>query len=110
MPQDKNIEKYEVYRAMMENLSKAMRSEFYYQAIFIEYAIIEDRCLSALKHSGVKYLDSNGHEIKLAEKIRSFLALNDEEYTNYRRQARSIWCERFFAEKNYSGLIAKLFK
>jgi len=70
MPQDKNIEKYEVYRSMMENLSKAMRSEFYYQAIFIEYAIIEDRCLSALKHSGVKYLDSKGHEIKLSEKIR----------------------------------------
>lgn len=46
--QEKNMEKYQAYKSMNENLSKAMRSEFYYQAIFIEYAIIEDRCTSAL--------------------------------------------------------------
>ena len=55
---------------MNENLSKAMRAEFYYQAIFIEYAIIEDRCTSVLKHAGVKHLDNKGHEIKLADKLR----------------------------------------
>lgn len=54
---------------MNENLSKAMRAEFYYQAIFIEYAIIEDRCSSVLRHAGVKYQDSKGHEIKLAQKL-----------------------------------------
>ena len=67
---DKNIEKYEAYKAMKTNLNKAMKSGFYYQAIFIEYAIIEDRCLSVLKHAGVKYLDSKGHEISLKEKLR----------------------------------------
>ena len=67
---DKNIEKYHVYKAMNENLSKAMKAEFYYQAIFIEYAIIEDRCTSVLKHAGVKYLDSKGQEFKLSEKLR----------------------------------------
>lgn len=66
---EKNMEKYEVYRSMNENLSKAMRSGFYYQAIFIEYAIIEDRCSSVLRHAGVKYLDSKGHEIKLYQKL-----------------------------------------
>lgn len=55
---EKNNEKYEAYKAMKMNLNKAMKSGFYYQAIFIEYAIIEDRCLSALKHAGVKYVDS----------------------------------------------------
>lgn len=54
---------------MMINLSKAMRSGFYYEAIFIEYAIMEDRCTSALKYAGVKYLDSKGHEIKLSKKL-----------------------------------------
>ena len=54
---------------MNENLSKAMRSGFYYQAIFIEYAIIEDRCASVLRHAGVKHLDSKGHEIKLSQKL-----------------------------------------
>lgn len=69
MVQEKNMEKYEVYKSMNENLSKAMRSEFYYQAIFIEYAIIEDRCTSVLRHAGVKYQDSKGHEIKLSQKL-----------------------------------------
>ena len=52
---EKNMEKYEVYKSMNENLSKAMRAGFYYQAIFIEYAIIEDRCSSVLRHAGVPY-------------------------------------------------------
>lgn len=63
------MEKYEVYKSMNENLAKAMRSEFYYQAIFIEYAIIEDRCSSVLRHAGVKHQDSKGHEIKLSQKL-----------------------------------------
>lgn len=67
---EKNLEKYEAYKAMKMNLNKAMKSGFYYQAIFIEYAILEDRCLSVLKHAGVKYLDSKGHEIKLQDKLR----------------------------------------
>lgn len=58
-----------MYKSMNENLTKAMRSEFYYQAIFIEYAIIEDRCTSVLRHAGVKYLDSKGHETKLSQKL-----------------------------------------
>lgn len=58
-----------MYKSMNENLAKAMRSEFYYQAIFIEYAIIEDRCSSVLRHAGVKHQDSKGHEIKLSQKL-----------------------------------------
>ena len=33
---------------MHESLSKALKNEFYYEAIFIEYAILEDRLTSAL--------------------------------------------------------------
>ena len=66
---EKDYEKYEAYRAMKANLSKAMRAEFYYQAIFIEYAIIEDRTLSALKHAGVKVTDKRGMNLKLSAKL-----------------------------------------
>lgn len=65
-----NHEKHDIYKAMKVNLKKAITSGFYYEAIFIEYAIIEDRCLSLLKHAGVKYLDSKEHEIKISEKLR----------------------------------------
>ena len=39
-----NYEKQEIYKSIKANLKKAMTSGFYYQAIFIEYAIVEDRC------------------------------------------------------------------
>lgn len=67
---EKNMEKYQVYKTMNENLAKAMRSEFYYQAIFIEYAIIEDRCSSVLRHAGVPYLNNIGQDISISQKLR----------------------------------------
>ena len=79
------MEKYEVYKSMNENLSKAMRSGFYYQAIFIEYAIIEDRCSSVLRHAGVKHLDSKGREIRLNEKLKK-MRLNPAFDSPYVRQ------------------------
>ena len=69
MGDSKNIEKYETYKKMKSDLSKSMKAGFYYEAIFIEYAIMEDRCLSVLKHSGVKYVDNRGWELKLSAKL-----------------------------------------
>ncbi|MBR2742311.1 MAG: hypothetical protein IKD89_01840 [Clostridia bacterium] len=47
-----NMEKYENYKSKMERLKKAMASGFYLEAIAIEYAVIEDRIESVLRHSG----------------------------------------------------------
>lgn len=85
MEQVKNMDKYEVYKSMNENLSKAMRSEFYYQAIFIEYAILEDRCSSVLKYAGVKYQDKEGKDIKISAKLRK-IADNPAFHVPYVRQ------------------------
>ena len=46
-----NRQKYENYREQMRRMSSALRSGFYLEAIFIEYAIIEDRLESALSHA-----------------------------------------------------------
>jgi len=67
---NQNYEKRDIYKSMKINLKKAITSGFYYEAIFIEYAIIEDRCTSLLKHAGVKYLDNKGNEWKISEKLR----------------------------------------
>ena len=69
MEQMSNSSKHNIYKAMKSNLSKAMKAGFYYQAIFIEYAIMEDRCSSVLRHADVKYHDSYGKEIKLSQKL-----------------------------------------
>ena len=38
-----NIEKKEKYSNLMSRLKRATDNEYYYEAIFIEYAILEDR-------------------------------------------------------------------
>ena len=70
MDAEKNMEKYETYKSMHDNLNKAMKAEFYYQAIFIEYAIFEDRLTSLLKYAGVPYLTKKGKDLKISDKIK----------------------------------------
>lgn len=47
-----NMQKYLNYQEQMRRLNKALSNQFYLEAIFIEYAIIEDRLESILRHSG----------------------------------------------------------
>ena len=65
----KRKEKYERYKELMFNLDKAIKNEFYYEAIFIEYAIMEDRTDSLLKHAKISYLDKDGRSLKLDKKL-----------------------------------------
>ena len=44
--------KYENYREQFKRLNKALTNGFNLEAIFIEYAILEDRTESILRHSG----------------------------------------------------------
>lgn len=46
-----NTQKYENYRSQMGRLNRAIKEHFLLEAMFIEAAIIEDRCESLLKHS-----------------------------------------------------------
>lgn len=47
-----NMQKYANYKTQMGRLKKALSYQFYLEAIFIEYAILEDRLESVLRHSG----------------------------------------------------------
>lgn len=47
-----NMQKYTNYKTQMGRLKKALSYQFYLEAIFIEYAIIEDRLESVLRHGG----------------------------------------------------------
>ena len=69
MPQKPNMEKYNRYVQLKGDLKKAMAAGFYYQAIFIEYAIMEDRCWSALEHAGVECLTKTGKDIGIVQKL-----------------------------------------
>lgn len=64
-----NIEKKEKYAELMIKLNKATNEEYYYEAIFIEYAIIEDRLEALLRYAGLKYKQDNGTNIDIQKKI-----------------------------------------
>ena len=66
---EKNMEKYEIYKQLSSDLTKAMKQGFYYEAIFIEYAILEDRLASVLKYAGVPTTKKKGGNKSIAEKI-----------------------------------------
>ncbi len=70
MIEAKNYKKNARYSDLSERLKLAIEKEFYYEAIFIEFAIIEDRVLSMLKYAGVDYLNKKGQPIKLAERLK----------------------------------------
>ena len=45
-----NIQKYENYKEQFKRLDRALKLGFYLEAIFIEYAIMEDRTSSILRY------------------------------------------------------------
>ena len=65
-----NKVKQSIYAAQKTQLKKTMHSGFYYEAVFIEYAIIEDRTESVLRHAGgIKLTDSRDQPLKLKDKL-----------------------------------------
>ena len=49
-----NKQKNLKYADLMLKLKKSINNEFYYESIFIEYAIFEDRTESLLRHAKYK--------------------------------------------------------
>lgn len=75
-----NNQKYENYKEQMNRLKKAMANAFYLEALFIEYAIMEDRAEAILRYEGNEINAKNGFVsidkklnkiIKIAEQKRS---------------------------------------
>lgn len=64
-----NDDKKNQYAILMSKLKKATYEEFYYEAIFIEYAILEDRTDSILKHANINYIDKNGYSLRIGSKL-----------------------------------------
>ena len=78
--------KQEEYRERKGQLKKAMRFGFYFEAIFIEYAIIEDRTESVLRHAGdIKLTNSREQPLKLTEKLNKIKSCSQFHDKNIRR-------------------------
>lgn len=68
-----NQQKYENYKEQFQRLNKALANGFNLEAMFIEYAIMEDRTESVLHHAELwdAYIKSRkGHEPTINSKIQ----------------------------------------
>ena len=64
-----NMEKYYNYTTLTKKYKKAMELGFYYEAIFISYAMMEDRLMSFLDKAGVVTLKN----VKLTKRAAPFV-------------------------------------
>lgn len=87
-----NKDKNKIYSDLMSKLKKSMSNEFYYEAIFIEFAILEDRTTSLLKHANKKYKD-----LQLAEKL-------------YKIKTLSVFKDKYCKKHLTLDLIDRLYK
>ena len=65
-----NAEKHRTYRENIRRFNTAMQQEFYFEALLIDYAILEDRLSSVLYHIGA--LDSR-MDRKICTKVKNQL-------------------------------------
>ena len=74
-----NMQKYENYKEQFKRLKKAFEYKFYMEAIFIEYAIIEDRAESILRYEGNEIKSKNEKEfITITRKLNKISAIARE--------------------------------
>ena len=72
-----NQQKHENYRVQMGRLKSALRSHFYLEAIFIEYAIMEDRLEAILRHAD-KWHPKEGTFVRINAKAKKVAKLAEE--------------------------------
>ena len=77
MTQD-NIQKYENYREQFKRLNRAMKEQFYLEAIFISYAILEDRTESILRYEGNDIKPKGNRKPGIAQKLNKIKTIARE--------------------------------
>ncbi len=65
-----NLQKYENYKEQFTRLERALKERFYLEAIFIEYAILEDRTSSILRYENNSVNTKDGREPSIDRKLR----------------------------------------
>lgn len=69
-PVENNGEKQLTYTKQLGRYKLAMRNEFYFEAMMIVYAMMEDRLLSFLYYTGAL---ANRNDIKISKKTKAYL-------------------------------------
>ncbi|MCD7818407.1 MAG: hypothetical protein LUH07_05085 [Lachnospiraceae bacterium] len=90
-----NQQKYYNYKVQMQRLKKAMDNQFYLEAIFIEYVIMEDRTASILRYEENTIKPKSENEfVSLDRKINKIIKISE----NKKGIARRYFSEEFMRE------------
>ena len=104
-----NMLKYENYKEQNKRLKKALDNEFYLEAVFIEYAIMEDRTESILRYEG-NMIESNGF-VSIDKKITKIEKVAENKKGLARKYFTVEFMEQIREWKNRrNGLIHALIK
>ena len=76
-PIPENMQKYENYKEQMNRLKKAMTNAFYLEALFIEYAIMEDRAEAILRYEGNEINAKNGF-VSIDRKLNKIIKIAEQ--------------------------------
>ena len=95
-----NMQKYENYKEQFKRLKRALANGFNLEAVFIEYAIIEDRTESILRHAGAyaAYLKKRGrYSATIESKVKYIVKLAEN---------KSGLLHRYFSDSLLSDILA----
>ena len=74
-----NMQKYENYKEQFKRLKKAFDYKFYMEAIFIEYAMMEDRMEAILRYEGNEIKPKNEKEfISMGRKLNKIKKIAEQ--------------------------------
>ena len=73
-----NMQKYENYKEQFKRLDRAIKEGFNLEAIFITYAIIEDRTESILRYENNEIKPKKGHRVSIDAKLRKVKTISRE--------------------------------
>ena len=93
-----NMQKYENYREQFKRLNKAFDYKFYMEAIFTEYAIMEDRAEAILRYEGNEIRPKNEQEfVSITRKLSKISTIA--------REKNSV-AYRYFSDNIISDITA----
>lgn len=79
VPVKDNYEKQLTYSKLLARYNTAMKHQFYFEAMMIDYAMLEDRLLSFLYHAGV-IAKRSSDKVTKAKKVRPYLNYLNKRY------------------------------
>ena len=97
--------KRDKYSDLMLKLKNSVDEKFYYESIFIIYAILEDRTESLLKHAHIIILKNDNQKLSLSEKLDKIRNCDQFKDEYIKKHLTSEMINQIYEWKNKRNLL-----